>query len=155
MEPAMPTITPFLWFDTQAEEAMNFYASIFKQSKVISVNHAQGRVMSVQFELEGQRFMALNGGPLYKFTEAISLFISCETQQEIDELWTKLTADGGAPNRCGWLRDKFGLSWQIIPNSLGRMLGDKDAAKSQRVLNAMLQMDKLDLRRLQQAHDGA
>jgi predicted 3-demethylubiquinone-9 3-methyltransferase (glyoxalase superfamily) len=155
MEPAMPTITPFLWFDTQAEEAMNFYASIFKQSKVISVNRAQGRVMSVQFELEGQRFMALNGGPLYKFTEAISLFVSCETQQEIDELWTKLTADGGAPNRCGWLKDKFGLPWQIIPSSLGRMLGDKDAAKSQRVLNAMLQMDKLDLRRLQQAHDGA
>jgi predicted 3-demethylubiquinone-9 3-methyltransferase (glyoxalase superfamily) len=111
--------------------------------------------MSVQFELEGQRFMALNGGPLYKFTEALSLFVSCETQQEIDELCTKLTADGGAPNRCGWLKDKFGLSWQIIPSSLGRMLGDKDAAKSQRVLNAMLQMDKLDLRRLQQAHDGA
>jgi predicted 3-demethylubiquinone-9 3-methyltransferase (glyoxalase superfamily) len=155
MEPAMPTITPFLWFDTQAEEAMNFYASIFKQSKVISVNRAQGRVMSVQFELEGQRFMALNGGPLYKFTEAISLFVSCETQQEIDELWTKLTADGGAPNRCGWLKDKFGLSWQIIPSSLGRMLGGKDAAKSQRVLNAMLQMDKLDLQRLQQAYDGA
>jgi predicted 3-demethylubiquinone-9 3-methyltransferase (glyoxalase superfamily) len=149
----MLTITPFLWFDTQAEEAMKFYASIFKRSKVISVNRAQGKVMSVQFELEGQQFMALNAGPHYKFTEAVSFFVGCETQQEIDELWAKLTADGGAPSRCGWLKDKFELSWQIIPNSLGRMLGDKDAAKSTRVLNAMVQMDKLDLKRLQQAYD--
>ena len=150
----MPTITPFLWFDTQAEEAMNLYVSIFKRSKVVSVNRAQGKVMSVQFELEGQPFMALNAGPTFTFTEAISFFVGCETQQEIDELWTKLIADGGAPSRCGWLKDKFGLSWQIIPASLGRMLSDKDAAKSGRVMNAMLQMEKLDLKRLQQAYDG-
>jgi predicted 3-demethylubiquinone-9 3-methyltransferase (glyoxalase superfamily) len=150
----MPTITPFLWFDTQAEEAMNLYTSIFKRSKVVAVNRAQGRVMSVQFELEGQPFMALNAGPLYTLNEAISFFVGCETQQEIDELWTKLTADGGAPSRCGWLKDRFGLSWQIIPDSLGRMLGDKDPAKSKRVMDTMLQMEKLDLKRLQQAYDG-
>jgi len=150
----MPTITPFLWFDTQAEEAMNFYTSVFKRSKVTSINRAQGKVMSVQFELEGQKFMALNAGPQFPFTEAISFFVGCETQEEIDELWAKLTSDGGATSRCGWLKDKFGLSWQIIPNALGRMLNDKDAAKSQRVLNAMLQMDKLDLKRLQQAYNG-
>ena len=150
----MPTITPFLWFDTQAEEAMNFYASIFKRSKVTAVNRAQGKVMSVQFELEGQPFMALNAGPLYKFTEAVSFFVGCETQQEIDELWAMLTADGGAPSRCGWLKDKFGLSWQIVPNSLGRLLNDKDPAKSKRVLDAMLQMQKLDVKRLQEASDG-
>ena len=151
----MPTITPFLWFDSQAEEAMNFYTAIFTRSRVISVNRAQGRVMSVQFELEGQAFMALNGGPLFKFTEAISFFVACETQQEIDDLWGKLTADGGAPSRCGWLKDRFGLSWQIVPASLGRMLGDHDASRSKRVMDAMMQMDKLDLRRLQHAYDGA
>jgi predicted 3-demethylubiquinone-9 3-methyltransferase (glyoxalase superfamily) len=150
----MPTITPFLWFDTQAEEAMNFYASIFKRSKVLSVNRAQGKVMSVEFELEGQKFMALNAGPLFKFTEAISFFVGCETQQEIDDLWSKLLADGGAPSQCGWLKDKFGLSWQIVPNTLGRMLSDKDPAKSQRTMNAMLQMSKLDLNVLQHAYDG-
>ena len=149
----MPTITPFLWFDTQAEEAMSFYASIFRRSKVISVNRAQGKVMSVKFELEGQEFMALNAGPQYTFTEAVSFFVGCETQQEIDELWGKLT-DGGAPGRCGWLKDKFGLSWQIVPTALGRMLSDKDAAKSKRVMTAMLQMDKLDLKQLQQAYNG-
>ena len=150
----MPTITPFLWFDTQAEEAMNFYASIFKRSKVISVNRVQGKVMSVAFELEGQRFMALNAGPQFKFTEAVSFFVACETQQEIDELWARLTADGGAPSQCGWLKDKFGLSWQIVPNSLGRMLSDSDAGKSKRVMDAMLQMKKLDLKRLEQAYEG-
>ena len=149
----MPTITPFLWFDTQAEEAMNFYASTFKRSKVISVNRAQGRVMSVTFELEGQKFMALNAGPSFKFTEAVSFFVGCETQQEIDELWERLT-DGGAPSRCGWLKDKFGLSWQIVPTTLGRMLSDKDAEKSTRVMNAMLQMNKIDLQALQRAYDG-
>ena len=147
------TITPFLWFDTQAEEAMNLYTSIFKRSKVVSVNRAQGRVMSVQFELEGQPSMALNAGPHHKFTEAISFFVACETQQEIDELWAKLTSDGGAPDRCGWLKDKFGLSWQIIPNTLGQMLSDKDTAKATRAMNAMLQMVKLDLKKLQQAYD--
>ena len=151
----MPTITPFLWFDGQAEEAMNFYASIFERSKVISVNRAQGKVMSVQFELEGQRFVALNAGPQYKFSEAISFFVGCETQEEIDTLWAKLTADGGSPSQCGWLKDKFGLSWQIVPNSLGRMLGDKDPARSQRAMQAMLQMKKLDLQQLQLAYDGA
>jgi len=151
----MPTITPFLWFDTQAEEAMNFYASIFKRSRVISVNRVQGRVLGVQFELEGQRLMGLNGGPHHKFTEAMSLFVACDTQQEIDELWEKLTADGGAPSRCGWLKDKFGLSWQIVPSGLGQMLSDKDPAKSKRVMDAMLQMSKLDMGKLQQAYDGA
>jgi predicted 3-demethylubiquinone-9 3-methyltransferase (glyoxalase superfamily) len=151
----MPTITPFLWFDGQAEEAMNFYGSIFLRSKVISVNRAQGKVMSVQFELEGQRFIALNAGPQYKFTEAVSFFVGCDTQEEIDTLWAKLTADGGSPSQCGWLKDKFGLSWQIVPNSLGRMLGDKDPARSQRVMQAMLQMKKLELDQLQAAHAGA
>jgi predicted 3-demethylubiquinone-9 3-methyltransferase (glyoxalase superfamily) len=151
----MPTITPFLWFDGQAEEAMNFYGSIFLRSKVISVNRAQGKVMSVQFELEGQRFIALNAGPQYKFTEAVSFFVDCDTQEEIDTLWAKLTADGGSPSQCGWLKDKFGLSWQIVPNSLGRMLGDKDPARSQRVMQAMLQMKKLDLNELQLAYDAA
>ncbi len=150
----MPTITPFLWFDTQAEEAMNFYTSVFKRSKVTSINRAQGKVMSVQFELEGQKFMALNAGPQFPFTEAISFFVGCETQEEIDELWAKLTADGGATSRCGWLRDRFGLSWQIIPNALGRMLNDTNAAKSKQVMNALLQMDKLDLKRLQEAYNG-
>jgi predicted 3-demethylubiquinone-9 3-methyltransferase (glyoxalase superfamily) len=150
----MPTVTPFLWFDTQAEEAMNFYTSIFKRSKVVSVNRAQGKAVSVRFELEGQEFMALNAGPQFKFTEAISFFVGCESQQEIDELWAKLIADGGAPSRCGWLKDKFGLSWQVVPRALGRMLSDKDSAKSARVMNAMLQMDKLDQNRLQQAYEG-
>jgi predicted 3-demethylubiquinone-9 3-methyltransferase (glyoxalase superfamily) len=134
---------------------MNFYASVFPNSTVIAVNRAQGRVMGVEFELDGQRFMGLNGGPLYKFNESVSFFVSVDTQQQIDELWTKLTADGGGPSRCGWLKDKFGLSWQIVPKSLGRMLGDKDAARSQRVVSAMLQMNKLDLQTLQQAYDGA
>jgi predicted 3-demethylubiquinone-9 3-methyltransferase (glyoxalase superfamily) len=150
----MPTITPFLWFDTQAEEAMNFYVSVFKRSKVTAIHRAQGKVMSVQFELEGQAFMALNAGPQFKFTEAISFFVACETQEEIDELWAKLTADGGAPSQCGWLKDKFGLSWQIVPNALGRLLSDKDAVKSKRVLDALMQMKKLDVDRLQQAYDG-
>jgi len=150
----MPTITPFLWFDTQAEEAMTFYASIFNRSEVISVNRAQERVISVEFELEGQRFMALNAGPRFKFTEAISFFVACQTQQEIDDLWTKLTADGGSPSRCGWLKDKFGLSWQIVPSTLGRMLTDTDAAKAGRVMNAMLQMEKLDVRQLEDAYQG-
>jgi len=151
----MPTITPFLWFDTQAEEAMNLYASIFKRSKVLSVNRAQGKVMTVEFELEGQKFMALNAGPHFRFNEAVSFFVACETQAEIDDLWTKLTADGGAESQCGWLKDKFGLSWQIIPKTLGRMLGDKDAAKAGRVMQAMMQMSRIDLAALQRAYDGA
>ena len=150
----MPSITPFLWFDTQAEEAMNFYAGVFKRSKVLSVNRAQGKVMSVEFELEGQKFMALNAGPMYKFTEAVSFFVACETQAEIDDLWEALTAEGGSPSRCGWLKDKFGLSWQIIPTALGRLLNDKDPGRAGRVMNAMLQMDKLDIGQLQRAYDG-
>ena len=150
----MPTITPFLWYDNQAEDAMDLYTSIFKNTKVLSVNKAQGRTISVSFVLEGQQFTALNGGPHHKFSEATSFFVGCTTQQEIDHYWTKLTADGGEPGRCGWLKDKFGLSWQIIPNALGRMLNDKDAAKSKRVMNALLQMDTLDLKRLQNAYNG-
>jgi predicted 3-demethylubiquinone-9 3-methyltransferase (glyoxalase superfamily) len=151
----MPKITPFLWFDTQAEEAMNFYASIFKNSKVHSVSKMQGKVMSVQFELDGQHFMALNAGPVFKFNEAVSFFVSCESQQEINELWAKLTADGGSPSRCGWLKDKFGLSWQIVPAALGQMLADKDPARAKRVADAMLAMNKLDIKQLQRAYDGA
>ena len=151
----MPTVTPFLWFDTQAEDAMNFYVSIFPRSKVVSVTRAQGKVMSVVFELEGQRFMALNGGPQFGFNEAVSFFVGCETQQEIDDLWTKLTPDGGAPGRCGWLKDKFGLSWQIVPNVLGRLMGSGDPARSKRVMDALYLMDKLDVKRLQEAFDGA
>jgi predicted 3-demethylubiquinone-9 3-methyltransferase (glyoxalase superfamily) len=154
-------ITPFLWFDGKAEEAMNFYVSIFKNSKVVRVTRygdagpgPKGAVMSATFQLEGQEFYALNGGPQYTFTPAISFFVSCETQRDVDELWERLSA-GGATDRCGWLRDKYGLSWQIIPTALGRMLQDQDPAKSARVMRAMLQMDKIDLKGLQAAYDGA
>ena len=150
----MPTITPFLWFDTQAEEAMNFYATIFEHSKVVSVNRAQGRVMSVEFELEGQRFMGLNAGPVYTFNEAVSFFVAVETQQEIDELWAKLTAAGGTPGRCGWLKDQFGLSWQIVPRALGRLMSGPDPAGSKRVIDALMQMTKLDVAQLQKAYDA-
>jgi len=150
-------ITPFLWFDHQAEEAMNFYVSIFKNSKVGSVSRSgdagpgqKGKVTSVTFTLEGQEFMALNGGPHYEFTPAISLFVSCETQPEVDELWDKLCA-GGKPSRCGWLQDKYGLSWQIIPTVLGKLLGGPDRARAHRVMQAMLKMDKIDIRQLQEA----
>ena len=149
------TITPFLWFDTQAEEAMNYYLSVFKNGKTTAVHRAGGRVMSVEFELDGQPFMALNGGSPSKFTESISFFVNCETQADIDRLWTTLIGDGGEPSRCGWLKDRFGLSWQIIPSSLGRLLsGGGDAARAGRVLNAMLQMDKLDVATLQRAYEG-
>jgi predicted 3-demethylubiquinone-9 3-methyltransferase (glyoxalase superfamily) len=156
-----PKIIPFLWFDGQAEEAMNHYVAIFKNSKVVSVARSpdtgrpgeQGAVFSCTFELEGQRLIALNGGPMYRFTEAISLFVSCETQSEVDELWGKLL-DGGQESRCGWLKDKFGLSWQIIPKTLGELLNDKDPQKSQRVMRAMLQMGKIDIGGLKRAHEG-
>jgi predicted 3-demethylubiquinone-9 3-methyltransferase (glyoxalase superfamily) len=154
-------ITTFLWFDNNAEEAMNLYVSIFKNSKILSVSRygeagpgPTGSVMTGTFQLEGQQFIALNGGPHFKFTEAISLFVSCETQEEVDDLWKKLTAGGGAPSRCGWLKDRFGLSWQIIPEVLGELLQDKDPKKSKRVMQAMLQMDKIDIKKLQQAHEG-
>lgn len=145
----MQKITPFLWFDTQAEEAMNFYVSIFNDSKILSVTRygeagpgPKGTVMSATFQLEGQTFYALNGGPLFKFTPAISLFVNCETQQEVDDLWQKLSA-GGREDRCGWLQDKYGLSWQIIPKVLGEMLGDKDPERAARVMQAMLKMGKI------------
>jgi predicted 3-demethylubiquinone-9 3-methyltransferase (glyoxalase superfamily) len=150
----MQKITPFLWFDGNCEEAMNFYISIFKNAKVLSTMPGpDGTLMGASFQLEGQEFKALNGGPQYEFTEAISLFVNCETQAEVDELWNKLTA-GGAESQCGWLKDKFGLSWQIIPSALGRLLGDKDRAKAGRAMQAMLQMRKIDIAKLQQAFDG-
>jgi predicted 3-demethylubiquinone-9 3-methyltransferase (glyoxalase superfamily) len=150
----MPAITPFLWFDSQAEDAMNFYVSIFPQSRVISVSRAGGRTLSVDFEIENQRIMALNGGPLYQFNESFSLFVTCETQAEIDNYWEKLTGDGGAPGRCGWLKDKYGLSWQVIPKAFGAMLGGTDGARTKRVVDAMMQMGKLELAKLQAAYDG-
>ncbi len=151
----MKKITPFLWFDTQAEEAMNFYVSIFKNSKVGSIQRAgpDGPVTGVTFQLEGQDFMALNAGPHFKFNESISFFVDCKTQEEVDELWGKLTADGGEESRCGWLKDKYGLSWQIIPSILSELMNDKDAAKAKRVVDAMLQMIKIDIKALQQAYD--
>jgi len=150
----MLTVTPFLWFDTQAEEAMLFYTSIFPRSTVHKVHRAQGRVMVVEFEIEGQRVMGLNAGPHHKFTEAFLFIVGCDTQAQIDELWDKLLAGGGRPDQCGWLEDKFGLSWQIVPKALGAMLGDADPARGQRVMQAMLQMVKLDLPGLQRAYDG-
>jgi predicted 3-demethylubiquinone-9 3-methyltransferase (glyoxalase superfamily) len=155
----MNKITPFLWFDTQAEEAMNFYISIFKNSKVHSVSRygeagpgPKGSVMSATFELDGQQFMALNAGPIFKFNEAISFYVDCKTQEEVDELWEKLS-EGGEKSRCGWLKDKFGLWWQIIPSALGKMLNDKDPKKAKRVMQAMLKMDKIVINDLQKAYD--
>jgi predicted 3-demethylubiquinone-9 3-methyltransferase (glyoxalase superfamily) len=157
----MQKITPFLWFDGKAEEAMNFHVSIFKNSKVGSVTRygeagpgPKGTVMSATFQLEGQDFFALNGGPQFSFTPAISLFVNCETQQEVDELWEKLS-EGGEKERCGWLKDKYGLSWQIVSSILGKMLRDKDPEKSKRVMKAMMQMDKIDMSGLQKAYDRA
>lgn len=154
----MQKITTFLWFNDQAEEAMNLYTSIFKNSRIVSVTRygeagpgLKGTVMSATFQLDGQEFMALNGGPQFRFTEAISLFVNCETQQEIDELWEKLS-EGGEKGMCGWLKDRYGLSWQIVPPVLGEMLQDKDAQKSKRVMEAMLKMDKIDIRALKQAY---
>ncbi|WP_020475956.1 VOC family protein [Zavarzinella formosa] len=153
----MQKITPFLWFDGKAEEAMNFYLSVFKNSKAVSVTRhgdagpgSKGSVMSAIFELDGVEFYALNGGPMFTFTPAISFFVKCETQPEIDEYWEKLS-EGGAKNRCGWLQDKFGVSWQIVPTVLGELLQGKDADKSKRVMQAMLQMDKLDISALKKA----
>jgi predicted 3-demethylubiquinone-9 3-methyltransferase (glyoxalase superfamily) len=153
-------ITPFLWFNDNAEEAINFYTSLFKNSKVLNVARygdagpgPSGTVMSATFQLEGQEFMALNGGPEFRFTEAISLFVKCETQAEVDELWQKLT-EGGEESQCGWLKDKYGLSWQIIPNALSEMLSDKDPDKAGRVMRAMLPMQKIDIKTLQEAYAG-
>jgi len=151
----MKKITPFLWFDNQAEEAMNFYVSIFKNSRVLGVTPGpNGIAQSVNFELEGQEFIGLNAGPQFKFNEAISFLVDCKTQAEVDELWAKLTADGGEESMCGWLKDKYGLSWQIIPTALGEMLGDQDPEKAGRVMQAMLKMNKIDIQGLKQAYDG-
>jgi predicted 3-demethylubiquinone-9 3-methyltransferase (glyoxalase superfamily) len=153
-------ITPFLWFDGQAEEAANFYVSIFKNSKILNLAHygeagpgPKGTVMLATFQIEGQKFMALNGGPHYTFSPAISFYVDCETQAEVDELWEKLTA-GGSDVQCGWLRDKFGVSWQIIPKTLIELMQDKDPVKSQRVCKAMLGMIKIDIEGLKRAHRG-
>jgi predicted 3-demethylubiquinone-9 3-methyltransferase (glyoxalase superfamily) len=156
----MQKIVTFLWFDDKAEEAANFYVSVFKGSKITNLTRygeagpgPKGRAMTVTFELAGQQFIALNGGPHYAFTPAISLFVNCESQQEVDDLWEKLLAGGGQTNRCGWLQDKYGLSWQIIPTTLMKLIGDPDPQKSKRVMQAMLQMDKIDIARLQQAYE--
>jgi predicted 3-demethylubiquinone-9 3-methyltransferase (glyoxalase superfamily) len=148
----MQKITPFLWFDNNAEEAVNFYASIFKSAKVQNVNRVGGKAMTVTFELEGQRFIALNGGPLFKFTEAFSMFVNCETQEEVDELWEKLS-QGGSKSRCGWLKDKFGLSWQIIPTALMQLMSDPDPERSSAVFQAMMKMDKIVIADLKKAHE--
>jgi predicted 3-demethylubiquinone-9 3-methyltransferase (glyoxalase superfamily) len=160
----MQKITTFLWFDDKAEEAANFYVSLFRNSRIGKISRysdagqdvhgrTAGSVMVVTFELDGREFSALNGGPHFKFTEAISLSVNCETQQEVDELWEKLSA-GGEKSQCGWLKDKYGLSWQIVPTALGEMMGDKDSKKAARVMKAMLQMQKLDIAKLEQAYRG-
>jgi predicted 3-demethylubiquinone-9 3-methyltransferase (glyoxalase superfamily) len=157
MEKPMPTLTPFLWFDTQAEDAMRFYVSLFKDSVIGDINRAgpDGPVMSVSFELNGQKFYALNGGPHFKFNEAISIFVDCDTQAEVDDLWAKLTADGGQESMCGWLKDKYGLSWQIIPKLLGQLLSDPNPAKAKAAMDAMLTMRKIESAELQRAYDQA
>ncbi|MDB5204095.1 MAG: hypothetical protein JWP09_123 [Candidatus Taylorbacteria bacterium] len=141
----MQKITPFLWFDNNAEDAMKFYTSIFKNSKIISEN---------RFELEGQEFLVLNGGPYFKFNEAISMFIDCKDQAEVDLYWNALLADGGAPSQCGWLKDKFGMSWQVIPSILGEYLNGSDKEKSGRVMDAMMKMVKIDVEALKNAYEG-
>lgn len=159
----MQRITPFLWFDNQAEEAAKFYTSVFKNSKVTSVTRydeagskaagrPKGSAMTVAFQLDEQPFVALNGGPVFKFTEAVSFVINCETEKEVDYFWEKLTSGGGQEVQCGWLKDKFGLFWQVVPTALWKMLGDKDPKKSQQVMEAMLQMKKIDLNILKQAY---
>jgi predicted 3-demethylubiquinone-9 3-methyltransferase (glyoxalase superfamily) len=156
----MQKITTFLWFDNQAEEAAKLYVSLFKDSKITNVSRygeggprPAGTAMIVNFQLAGQEYMALNGGPVFKFTEATSLFVNCETQEEVDRLWNKLT-EGGEESQCGWLKDKFGLSWQIVPTALGELMGDPDPVKSQRVLQAMLKMKKIDVAGLKRAYEG-
>jgi len=154
-------ITPFLWFDTQAEDAANFYVSIFKRSRIVSTSRygeggpgPKGTVMTVQFELNGQPFIALNGGPQFKFTEAVSFSVPCDTQEEVDVYWTKLTADGGQEGPCGWLKDKYGLSWQVNPTILGTLISDPDPQKSKRVMEAMLKMKKIEIGPLKRAYEG-
>lgn len=155
----MQKITPFLWFDNNAEEAANFYVSVFKNSKVLNIARygevgpgPKGTVMTVEFELDGQEFVALNGGPQFKFTEAVSFVVNCDTQEEVDHYWERLS-EGGEKSRCGWLRDKFGLGWQVTPTILGKLLADKDQEKAKRVMQTMLKMDKLDIEPLQRAYE--
>lgn len=156
----MQKITTFLWFDDKAEEAVNLYVSLFKNSKIETISYygeaaprPKGTVLTVVFQLDGQQFMALNGGPHYSFTPAISLLVNCETQEEVDRLWDKLM-EGGKPSRCGWLQDRYGLSWQIVPTILGKLMSDPDRKKADRVMQAMLKMDKLDIKGLEQAYKG-
>jgi predicted 3-demethylubiquinone-9 3-methyltransferase (glyoxalase superfamily) len=155
----MQKINTFLWFEAQAEEAANFYVSIFKNSKILNMSHygeggprPKGSVLVVEFQLDGQKFLALNGGPHFKFTEAISLMVNCETQQEIDEMWEKLCA-GGEESQCGWLKDKYGLSWQVVPTILNQLLDSKTPEKANRVFKEIMTMHKLDIKRMQQAYD--
>jgi len=155
----MQKITPFLWFDNNAEEAANFYVSVFKNSKVLNIARygevgpgPKGTVMTVEFELDGQEFVALNGGPQFKFTEAVSFVVNCDTQEEVDYYWERLS-EGGEKSRCGWLRDKFGLGWQVTPTILGKLLADKNQEKANRVMQTMLKMDKLDIEPLQRAYE--
>lgn len=156
----MQKITTFLWFDDKAEEAVNLYVSLFKNSKIETISYygepaprPKGTVLTVVFQLDGQQFMALNGGPHYSFTPAISLLVNCETQEEVDRLWDKLL-EGGKPSRCGWLQDRYGLSWQIVPTILGKLMSDPDRKKADRVMQAMLKMDKLNIKGLEQAYKG-
>jgi predicted 3-demethylubiquinone-9 3-methyltransferase (glyoxalase superfamily) len=160
----MQKVTPFLWFDNQAEEAAKFYTSVFENSKVGKIirydeaaakaaSRPVGSVLTIEFEIEGQKFTALNGGPVFKFNESISFAVNCDTQKEVDYFWEKLTADGGQESQCGWLKDKFGVSWQIVPTVLIEMLQDKDSEKSERVMKAMLQMQKIDIKTLKEAYE--
>ena len=150
----MKRITPFLWFDNQAEDAMNHYVAIFRNSKILNVNRSNGKVLLASFELDGQQFLALNAGPQFTFTEAVSFYVSCETQAEVDEYWDKLSA-GGEEGRCGWLKDKFGLSWQIVPAALTRLMNDPNPAKAHAVVNAMMKMKKLVIADLERAYTSA
>lgn len=160
----MPKITPFLWFDDKAEEAANFYVSIFKNSRISAITRydesaaavsgrPKGSVMTVEFQLDGQEFTALNGGPIFKFNESVSFVVNCETQEEVDRFWEKLS-EGGQTSQCGWLKDKYGLSWQVVPTILAKLFQDKDPEKSKRVMQAMLKMSKLDIKTLKQAYEG-
>ena len=151
----MKKITPFLWFDTQAEDAMNYYVSLFKNSKVNGISRGpDGKAFTVSFELDGQDFMGLNAGPQFKFNEAVSMYVDCEDQAEVDYFWNAFIADGGEESMCGWLKDKFGLSWQIVPKQLGELMGDPDLEKSERVMQAMLKMQKIVVADLQKAYKG-
>ncbi|MCC6573692.1 MAG: VOC family protein [Planctomycetes bacterium] len=157
----MQKITTFLWFDDNAQEAVKFYCKVFKKSKILESHRfddpfsgEKNKILTLAFQLEGQRFMAINGGPMFKFTEAISLYVDCKDQKEVDRLWAKLTANGGEESQCGWLKDKFGLSWQIVPKVMGKYLCSKDPVKAKRAMNAMLKMKKLDVAALKAAYDG-